>query len=187
VRDEESIPKGRFAVKLPINEHWKSILWNQYGAAIDTLENAIRACPEDLWGDRSRRHEYWYWAYHTLFWLDLDLSGRVVEGFNPPPPYTLEELDPAGIIPARVYTKDELLSYVEHCRAKAFAAIHGLTEESAQRICRFGGGEGTYVELLLYSMRHVQHHSAQFNLILRETIDSAPPWVSRAKRHAVSP
>jgi hypothetical protein len=43
------------------------------------------------------------------------------------------------------------------------------------------------VELLLYSMRHVQHHSAQFNLILRETIDSAPGWVSRAKRQGVAP
>ena len=36
-------------------------------------------------------------------------------------------------------------------------------------------------ELLLHSMRHVQHHAAQLNLILRQSIDSAPRWVSRAK------
>ena len=35
-------------------------------------------------------------------------------------------------------------------------------------------------ELLLYNMRHVQHHAAQLHLILRQTIDSAPGWVSKA-------
>jgi len=30
-------------------------------------------------------------------------------------------------------------------------------------------------------MRHVQHHAAQLNLILRQTIDSAPTWVSKTK------
>lgn len=31
----------------------KTILWQQFGAAIDMLENALRACPDALWGDRS--------------------------------------------------------------------------------------------------------------------------------------
>jgi len=30
-------------------------------------------------------------------------------------------------------------------------------------------------------MRHVQHHAAQLNLILRQTIDSAPRWVAKTK------
>jgi len=30
-------------------------------------------------------------------------------------------------------------------------------------------------------MRHVQHHAAQLNLILRQQIDSAPGWVAKAK------
>ena len=173
-------------MNLPTNELWRTLIWNQYGAAIDTLENAIRACPEALWGDRTRFPEYWYSAYHTLFWLDLYLSGAV-DGFSPPPPYTLEELDPAGILPSRVYTKEELLEYLEHCREKAYATINGLTEEGAQRACRFGRGEGPFAELLLYTMRHVQHHSGQLDLILRQTIDSAPGWVSRAKHHALAP
>lgn len=173
-------------MNLPTNDLWRTLIWNQYGAAIDTLENAIRACPQELWSDRARFPEYWYSVYHTLFWLDLNLSGGV-EGFAPPTPYTLEELDPAGILPSRVYTQEELLEYLEHCREKAHATISGLTDESAQRLCRIGRDEGTFVELLLYNMRHVQHHSGQLNLILRQTIDSAPGWVSRAKRHALAP
>jgi uncharacterized damage-inducible protein DinB len=30
-------------------------------------------------------------------------------------------------------------------------------------------------------MRHVQHHAAQLNLMLRQATDSAPDWISRAR------
>ena len=158
----------------------KTILWQQFGAAIDMLENAVLACPDNLWGDRSRRPEYWYTVYHTLFWLDLYLSGSV-EGFAPPVPFTLDELDPAGLLPERVYTKDELVAYFEHCRRKCRATIASLTDEMAAQRHRFGWGEADTVELLMYNMRHVQHHAGQLNVILRQTIDSAPRWVAKTK------
>jgi uncharacterized damage-inducible protein DinB len=37
------------------------------------------------------------------------------------------------------------------------------------------------VEILLYNMRHVQHHAAQLNLILRENINDAPHWIRHTK------
>ena len=159
---------------------WKPILWAQFGASIDMLENAIVACPENLWADRSHQPEVWAMAFHTLFWLDLYLDGPV-EGFAPPAPFGLEELDPAGILPPRVYGKDELLVYLGHCREKCRATIAGLTEERARERLAFGQRTLTFLELLLYNMRHVQHHTAQLNLILRKNTDSAPQWVGRAK------
>jgi hypothetical protein len=159
---------------------WKTTLWQQYGAAIDMLDQAVTACPDDLWSDRSRRPEFWYLVYHTLFFLDLYLSGSV-DGFAPPPPFTLDELDPAGVLPERPYTKEELRAYLVHGRAKCHAAIEGLTEEKAQEICVFDWLEMSFGELLLYNMRHVQHHTAQLNLLLRQTVDAAPRWVARAK------
>lgn len=36
-------------------------------------------------------------------------------------------------------------------------------------------------ELLLYNMRHVQHHTGQLNLILRQKTGSAPRWVAQAR------
>jgi len=74
---------------------WREIVWQQFGAAIDMLENAVRACPDEVWSDRSRQPEFWYVVFHTLFFLDLCLSGSV-EGFAPPAPFTLDELDPGG-------------------------------------------------------------------------------------------
>lgn len=67
---------------------WSTILWQQFGAAIDMLENAVTACPDDLWDDDAQPPEFWYLVYHTLFFLDLYLSGSVA-GFTPPDPFTL--------------------------------------------------------------------------------------------------
>ena len=167
---------------------WKQIIWQQFGATIDMLENAMRVCPDELWSDPSKKPEwirndvvgFWYLVFHTLFWLDFYLS-ESVEGFTPPAPFTLDEFDLAGLLPERPYTKDELQRYLEHGRRKCRARIAGLTEESARERRKFGSAEGTVAELLLYNMRHVQHHTAQLNLMLRRETDSAPNWVGRTK------
>ena len=31
---------------------WTTIIWQQFGAAIDTLDDMLRACPDDLWRAR---------------------------------------------------------------------------------------------------------------------------------------
>jgi hypothetical protein len=127
---------------------------------------------------RSRFPEYWYVVYHTLFFLDYYLS-ESVEGYAPPAPFTLAELDPAGVLPERVYTKDEMRRFLEHGREKLRAKIAGMTDERAAARCAFR--ELSELEHLLYNMRHVQHHMAQLNLILRQVTDSAPNWVGRTK------
>lgn len=165
----------------------KNSLLRQFGAAINMLENAIRACPDELWrgrlwinpAERPGYSEFWYLAFHTLFWLDLYLSGSV-EGFVPPAPFTRDELDPAGLLPGRPYTKYELQTYLEHCRRKCQGTIEDLTEERARRRCQFAWGEVSFVELLLYNMRHVQEHATQLSLLIGQKTGSAPGWVGMA-------
>src|SRR5436190_6151093 len=113
---------------------FRAIIWRQFGAAIDMLENALLACPNDLWSDRSQRPEFWYLVYHTLFFLDLYLSDSVAE-FVPPAPFTLDELDPAGVLPDQPYTKDQLQTYLEHGRKKCRSAIDALTDERGRQRC----------------------------------------------------
>ena len=168
---------------------WRTIIWQQFGAAIDMLDNALRACPDPLWRDRlwnnpseqPESSQFWYIAYHTLFWLDFYLSGSV-EGFAPPAPFTLDELDPAGLLPERPYTRDELQAYLDQGRKKCQATLEALTDEKARQRCGFAWGEVSFAELLLYNMRHVQEHAAQLNLILGQRLGSAPGWVTQAKR-----
>jgi hypothetical protein len=165
------------------DERLSALLWSQLGAAIDMLDNAILACPEELWSDRSQNPEFWYVAYHTLFFLDLYASDSP-DDFAPPSPFTLSELDPAGVLPERVYTKSELRAYLEYGRNKNKAAIAALTDASARRRSAFSWLDLNNAELVLYTLRHVQHHAAQLNLILRQRVDAAPGWVRRANDRA---
>jgi hypothetical protein len=162
-----------------MDEHWKKTIWGQFGAAIDMLGNAMRDCPEGLWGDRSQKPEFWYVAFHTLFFLDLYLSESEV-GFMPPAPFTLDEMDERGLLPERVYTKEELQKYLDHGRKKCHATITAMTEERAGRRCGFSWLDMSGEEMLLYNMRHVQHHAGQLHLVLRQKIDAAPRWVRSA-------
>jgi hypothetical protein len=167
---------------------WKTSIWQQFGATIDMLGNALNACPDQLWRGRLWNKpteqpefaEFWYITYHTLFWLDLYLSGTV-EGFAPPAPFTLDELDPARLLPARPYTRDELQTYLAYCRRKCRETIEALTDDKAHQPCRFTWGEVSFAELLLYNMRHVQEHAAQLSLFIGQQGGLAPDWVTKAQ------
>jgi len=159
---------------------WRSSLWEQFGAAVDMLEQSIRACPDALWDDRSEAPPYWHLSYHALFYLDLYLSATA-EGFTPPPPFREMERDLAAALPAEAYTKQQLLGYLAHGREKCRAAIASLTEERAARRCGFYWLDMTDGELLFYNLRHLQHHVAQLHMRLRQRTGSAPGWVVRTK------
>jgi hypothetical protein len=83
-------------------------------------------------------------------------------------------------LPERTYTKEELLAYLQHGREKCRSLIAGLTSESAARHWVNEYKSLSFFEILLYNLRHVQHHAAQLNLLLRQGIDDAPRWVSQA-------
>src|SRR5262245_55318134 len=90
----------------------RTMLWQQYGAAIDTLADAIRLCPDELWtavlwkdDEDARYGQFWFSAYHTLFWIDLYLTSTY-EDFKPPAPFV------RGKLPEQPYTKDQVTHYL---------------------------------------------------------------------------
>lgn len=95
-----------------------------------------------------------------------------------------DELDPAGLLPERAYTRDELRIYLGHCRRKCRATIEAVTAETASQRCRFSWGVVSFAELFLYTMRHVQEHAAQLSLFLGQRVGTAPGWVTIAKNEA---
>lgn len=166
------------------------MLWRQFGASIDMLGEALRDCPDELWdgalwGDQADQwvaagfSKFWYLGYHALFWLDLYLTGAE-EGFAPPEPFDLVEMQP-GEAPPRMYTREELLRYLEYCRRKCQQTIEALTVETASRLCRFPWGELPYAELQLYNLRHVQEHGAQLRMFLGQQAGKPSRWAARAK------
>lgn len=126
---------------------WRTSVWQQYGAAIDMLKDAIELCPDQLWTavlwkdiDDVRYGQFWFVAYHTLFWLDLFLTGSK-EGFVPPPPFI------RGSLPKQPYTKEQILAYLGQCRSRCQSTIEALTEEQAQQRCVFEWMEPSFLEL----------------------------------------
>ena len=161
---------------------WRSVIRRQFHAAIDMLGNAIHACPDTVWFDQ-RPHSFWYLAFHTLFFVDLYLSEEDESRFHPPPPFGLTELE-EGVLPERAYRKDELLDYVAHCRKRLDAVLAAMTETWVTNPCPFSFRRMSNGELLLYNMRHVQHHAAQLYMRLRQETDSAPAWVSKGGQNS---
>lgn len=160
---------------------WRTATWRQYGAAIDMLDDAMLACPDELWTeDVWEGSPFWYVAYHSVFWLDYYLSGSD-EAFAPPSPFGLEELDPAGVLPPRVYAKAELRGYLAHGRRRCRETIASVSDDQLERPCRVGRGTLPFAELLLYSMRHTQEHAAQLNVFLGQRTGSAGGWVGIAR------
>ena len=165
----------------------KESLWKQFGAGIDMLKNAITLCPEDFLNSNKK---LFFITYHSLIFLDYYIT-IPPKNFSSPLPFTIKEPDQIpedaidDIIPDRFYSKNELLDYLQVSREKCYKLIAGLTEEKIND--RFieepeqGGRNYSILEILLYNMRHIQHHAAQLNLLLRQGINNAPGWVSRAE------
>jgi hypothetical protein len=147
-----------------MNATIKESLWKQFGASIDMLENAINLCTDELWEDRM----FWYSSYHCLFWLDYYLTPEP-NSFTPPSPFRLSEFDPEGALPDRVYSKSELLSYLQHNRQKCHQLIASMTDEVANSRWINEFKNYSIFEITLYNMRHVQHH--------------APNWVGQTKEN----
>ena len=158
-------------------ETLKPMLWQQFGAAIQMLENAIVACPDDVWATEDWQFDFWYIAFHTIFYLDFNASDSE-QSFIPTEPFGVTELDPSGALPERVFTPTELLAYLELAKTKWQQRIANLEPE---RTVAFNGREFTQLELLIHSLRHVQHHVGQLNQLLRQRTDDAPRWVARAE------
>jgi hypothetical protein len=165
---------------------WRTSTWNQFGAAIDMLGDVINLCPDELWTvkvyndpDDERYGQFWFIAYHTLRWLDLYLTGTR-EGFTPPAPFIV------GALPEQPYTKNQILGYLGACRAKCQSTIEALTDERAQQPCVFEWMEPGFLELQLYSMRHVQEHAAQLSLALGQHGVTGMDWVASARSENAS-
>lgn len=164
---------------------FKTLLWNQFGAAIDMFSDAINLCPDHLWttqmwkDDEDERYgQFWYIAYHTLSWLDLFLTGTREEWVLPAPFIR-------GKLPDQPYTKEQIQTYLAHGRQKCQATIEALTDERANRRCKFEWMEPTFYELQLYNMRHVQEHGSQLNLVLGQHGITGMDWVAEARETAI--
>ena len=177
-----------------MQDKFKECLWANFAAAIDMLSNMISMCPDELWQKEKR---FFYMAYHTTIFLDYYLTSPV-KTFTPALPYTLvdeSQMPPEAIddiIPVRFYSQKEVLSYLASIRKKCKDLILNTpdnkllgrwidnTEIDLHGLCPSIVKNYTLLEIIFYNFRHVQHHVAQLNFMLREKVGMAPGWISQA-------
>jgi hypothetical protein len=70
----------------------------------------------------------WFLAYHALTTLDYDLTAEF-EPWESPPPFD----ENMYAFPNRMFTKPELISYIDYCRERVRRTLDALSENAAAR------------------------------------------------------
>ena len=168
---------------------WQAEIARSYEDVIDIFERSVQECPDELWGapvwrvrkqdrhawpivggmgedladeDRLQLHAaFWNVVFHTLTSTDgyLDVGSET--------PHPLRVNQPAlHCLPERPYTREELLEYVEFCRAKAKRTFDLLTDVDAQGPSLHRPPRDTLAHVLIHNLLHLKEHAAQLDLFL---------------------
>ena len=170
----------------------KQTLWNQFGAGIDMLAHTVKALPESSWSPKSKPY---YLSYHTALFLDYYLTIPPTN-YKPLLPYQLvpwEEIPSSGVddlLPERPYSQAELREFITSARSKCKNLIRSLDEkivnapwiEKPDEIAGAMTLNYTVLEILLYNLRHLQHHTGQLNFILRQLTGKPVDWVADVEK-----
>ncbi len=152
------------------------------------LINVVASCPDNYFTTNKR---FYYLAYHSVLFLDYYLT-LPPKDFSPILAFTLTEEDqrpPASIgdmIPDKIYSRQELVDYLKQSRLKCKKLIDSLTDtEKLDSRFTEGDKEGdmdySVVEILLYNMRHTQHHTGQLHLLIRQDLNEHMAWIFQAE------
>ena len=123
---------------------------SQYLASLEMLKQVIVMCPETLWDAPGNEEKFWKKSYHALFYAHLYLQ-KAEKDFVP----WEKHHDPDGEVP---FTKDEVLEYLSFVHEQVLASLPGtdLEAESGFHWLPFNK-----LELQLYNIRHIQHHTVE--------------------------
>jgi|SRR5215470_680398 len=161
--------------------HIAEPLMKQYRAPLEMLGQAIDLCPESLWYSAEYHNRFWHVAYHALFYTHLYLHPTEAElvpwpkcrpsynflGALPFPPFEKPKIETP-------YEKADLLEYLEICRKEVAARVPELDLEAPSG---FDWIPLNKLELQVYNIRHLQHHTGQLADRLRNVAGVGVPWV----------
>jgi len=151
---------------------------SNFEESLRLMEAALTDCPydlweRDLWPDEAPTDPTphgglhgsapWFLAYHTLLTLDYDLTAEF-EPWLPPQPF--DENTYAS--PNRMFTKAELLGYIDYCRGRVRRRLDALTEDAAVRpLPSAHRCHGMLYGVIVGSMPlHVVEHASQIRQFL---------------------
>jgi hypothetical protein len=162
----------------PVANPFVESMASNFEQALRLMQAALTDCPDELWEADLWPHEAptgptphaglhgsapWFLGYHVLLTLDYDLAAEL-EPWEPPRPFD----DNTYAFPNRVFTRSELLAYLDYCRERVRHTLDGLTEEAAgRRLPDAHRYHGTPYGVVVGGIPlHVHEHAAQIRQFL---------------------
>ncbi len=146
---------------------YKKLVLSQFDAAFAMLEECIRKCPAAHWRKKVGTWQFWHVAYHALYGTD----GYCVRNHTDWKPH--KRFHPGGMddvmkeFPTRLLSKRTMVDYCAHVRRKVHASVMKETARTMAGPAGFPWLSIPRGELLLYNLRHFQHHIGQLGASLR--------------------
>ena len=130
------------------------------------LNQCVTLCPAEHWEEKIATATFRWNAYHTLFFTDLYLTPGGEHAF------TLRDFHARGgderePVMCPGLSRDETLAYLALCRQKAIEVLTAETPASLSSASGFSWMPFSRLELHLYNLRHIQHHTGQLSAYLR--------------------
>ena len=159
----------------------RQTILGQYRAGIEMLGQAVELCPEELWLSSEYQNRFWHIAYHSVFYVHFYVQPSEAE-FKPwakhrpnsnylgPRPWAKDE---PFELPAP-YSKRDVHEYLELCRDEVARQIPVVCLEASSG---FSWLPFNKLELQLYNIRHLQHHTGQLIDRLRNAVGLGVGWV----------
>jgi hypothetical protein len=159
----------------------RQTILRQYRAGMAMLGKAIELCPEDLWLSSAYKNRFWHIAYHSLFYVHFYVQPSEADfkpwakhqpksNFLGPQPWAKDE--PFELPTA--YGKGDVQEYLEFCRNEVEKQIPIVCLEASSG---FHWLPFSKLELQLYTIRHLQHHTGQLVDRLRNAVNLGVGWV----------
>ena len=154
----------------------QTVFVSQYHAALDMLEQAVTHCPEALWDDPTDNNRFWQVAYHALYYVHLYLQPTEAD-FQPWPQHHPDS-EGIGSQASTPYTQAEVLDYLAFCRDQVDRQIPALDLAAESG---FHWIPLTKLELQIYNIRHVQHHTGELCERLGPRAQVEIDWVGKKR------
>ena len=123
---------------------------SQYLASLEMLKQVIVMCPEALWDAPGNQDKFWKKSYHALFYAHLYLQ-KAEKDFVP----WENHHEPDGEVP---FAKDEVLEYLSFVQEQVLACVPATDLEAESGFTWLPFNK---LELQLYNIRHIQHHTGE--------------------------
>jgi hypothetical protein len=168
--------------RIMLIEQFRRVVAAQFEAALCMMNDCLAKCPDRHWEGIVGKYPFWQVAYHTLCFVDLYLTkSHEAFEFRAIHPGGWKEFDDEH--PSRRFEREELLDYLQVCRAKILETIAAETPATLEGPSGFSWIQFSRAEMHLYNMRHVQHHAGQLSAFLRKAEPSLQDpkvvrWVS---------